>query len=155
MDLRIRGALLALCRRSAIDGQQLKIELGGRRLLVTVARSPRAVAKGLGGAPPLDDDHGMLFLHGSRREQAYWMRGLTFALDIVWIEGDHVVAITPEVPPPGPGTGEQALPVYRSGFPVDKVIEVRGGWTSAYGVGRGAILRMDPALRLAGGGKGR
>lgn len=85
----------------------------------------------------------MLFIFPSGRASAFWMKGMRFPLDFVWI-GAHcrVVDLTLEVPAPAPGTPDGQLPVYRSSAPAAYTLEVNAGEVSRRGITVGDPVRF-------------
>ena len=50
--------------------------------------------QGLSGWPSLAEDEGMLFVFDQPGRYSFWMRGMKFPLDFVWIKSDEIVEIT-------------------------------------------------------------
>jgi uncharacterized membrane protein (UPF0127 family) len=78
----------------------------------------------------------MLFTYPDRRLRTFWMRGMRFPIDIVWINADRVTGVERNVPVP-----EGGVPLYRSDGPVDRVLEVGAGWAA-----RNEIRAGDPVV---------
>ncbi|MBI2337725.1 DUF192 domain-containing protein [Candidatus Daviesbacteria bacterium] len=104
-----------------------QLQINTVTLKVEVADTKDKRSKGLGGKERLAVDEGMLFIFPQPGEYPFWMKGLTFPLDFVWIRGDKVVDLTPNVQPPTSGQSDQSLPIYQSKESVDKVLEVNAG----------------------------
>lgn len=81
----------------------------------------------------------MLFVYRDHRERAYWMKGMRFPIDIVWIDRGRVTGVVPNLPVPAGGN----LPIYPSRGPADRVLEVRAGWAARHGVERGARVTVS------------
>ena len=69
----------------------------------------------------------MLFTFGSGSTQTFWMKDMTFALDMIWISSGRVVGFAQNVPPPAAGTQIWQLKLYSSPPNVDTVLEVNAG----------------------------
>lgn len=111
---------------SISDKVTLKIEL---------ADTPQKRSLGLGGRDSLATDSGMLFLFDTPPgKHQFWMKGMKIALDFIWINGDQVVDLLPNIPPPTPGTPDNALPIYTSNLDIDKVLEVNAGFINTYNI---------------------
>ena len=92
-------------------------------------------ACGLSGREGLGDKQGMFFAFSSAGTQNFWMKDMSFALDMIWISGDKVAGYTEDVPPPQPGaTMLWQLKIYPSPPNVDKVLEVNSGTVAKYGI---------------------
>lgn len=109
-----------------VSGQ---LQINGANFKVEVADTQKKRSKGLGGRESLASDEGMLFVFPKPDKHPFWMKGLTFPLDFIWIKGDTVVDLLQNIPPPAPGQTDESLPIYSSKEDVDKVLEVNGGTT--------------------------
>jgi uncharacterized membrane protein (UPF0127 family) len=123
------------------------ITVGDVPLTVELAIEPGDQARGLGYRPGLKPGTGMLFVDREPSIQSFWMKGMRFCLDIVWIEGGQIVGAAESVCPAAPGTPDEALPVYRSPGPVRYVLEVPAGWLAAhrFGAGTPVVLPAEVA----------
>ncbi|MBI3972770.1 MAG: DUF192 domain-containing protein [Chloroflexi bacterium] len=101
---------------------------------VELARTDAQRAKGLGGHAPLGPREGMLFIFERRDIHAFWMKGMTFPLDIMWIDDGKVVHLENDVPPPAPGQAEATLPVYAPPVPARYVLEGNAGFARRHGI---------------------
>ena len=99
------------------------LRLAGRVFTLDVARTPAAQAKGLGGRTFLPDDGGMLFVFASPlAPRCFWMKGMNFSLDMVWLDAQkQVVHIAQNVPPASFPT------TFCAHQPSQYVIELRSG----------------------------
>jgi len=102
----------------AINGQVLKVE---------VADTQNKRSKGLGGREAIATDSGMLFIFDTEKVYSFWMKGLKFPLDIIWIKDNVIVDIIENVPPPLEGQTDSNLPIYQPSVVVDSVLEVNAG----------------------------
>lgn len=90
--------------------------------------------QGLGGRQSLASDSGMLFVFEKPDIYKFWMKGLTFPLDLIWIRDQKVVDIIKNATPPMPGQNDETLPLYAPNQPIDKVLEVNAGFVDQNGV---------------------
>lgn len=104
------------------------ILVGSTRVEVEIADSPHAMKLGLGGRDSLPANRGMLFVYSQKTPAVFWMKGMRFPLDIIWIADGKVVQIDEKVPAE-PGVAEENLKTYVSGEPVDMVLEVNAGFS--------------------------
>jgi len=63
-----------------------QVVLSGKTFYVEIADTDAARAQGLSGHKPLTDDSGMLFLFDHPDTYGFWMKDMTFPLDIIWID---------------------------------------------------------------------
>ncbi|MFM7196248.1 MAG: DUF192 domain-containing protein [Chloroflexota bacterium] len=124
----------------------------GAVVAVEMADTPEARAIGLGGHAPLEDGQGMLFSFPTRGRFPFWMKGMTFAIDILWLDttpaGDGslvVVHVAAEVAPDPPGTPDADRAIYAPGPDTlaSHVLEVPAGWAAAWGVLVGAAASVE------------
>jgi uncharacterized membrane protein (UPF0127 family) len=120
------------------------LQAGGDRVLrIEVATTPAQSERGLGYRDALAPDAGMLFDLGSTRNPSFWMKGMRFALDFVWISEDQrVAAVTTDVPRQ-PGAPDAQLHLYSSPGPVRYVLEINAGASARLGITAGTQLSFD------------
>ena len=97
-----------------------ELKIKGHTFKVKVARFPWQRAKGLAGTKKLNFNEGMLFLFPDKKPRTFWMKGINFGLDVIFIDGEKIVEIV-SLPAPRPNQ----IPVYRSHNPADKVLELK------------------------------
>ena len=118
------------------------MRVGDASVTAEVADDEASRTRGLSGRDRLAPDAGMLFvLPGD--SPSFWMKGMRFPIDIVWIRDGRVVDVTAGVPPPA-GTNE-ALATYSPDRPANRALEVNSGWAERHGVARGDRVRVRPA----------
>lgn len=108
---------------------------------VTIPSTIAAQELGLGGRASLGATTGMLWLFTDPQLPSFWMKGMHFPLDFIWIRSNHIVDITTDVPPPA--TLTEPLPTYQPSAQVDAVLEVNAGFAAAHGLAIGEVLRLD------------
>jgi uncharacterized membrane protein (UPF0127 family) len=109
---------------------------------VEVARTESEHAKGLGGHTPLGERDGMLFIFEQPAAYAFWMKGMTFPLDLLWIDQGKIVYLAPDVPALPPSTPDSALPVYTPTSPARYVLEVNAGFARKHGIDVGTPVEL-------------
>lgn len=108
------------------------IELNGQRLHLESATTPEEQALGLGSISFLSSNEGMLFPFNPPTEPTFWMKGMRFPIDILWVRNGKIVGIEHMVPPPLPGQTDSELTQYTPPSPIDSVIELKGGWAKEH-----------------------
>jgi uncharacterized protein len=129
--------------------QTAEITVGGVPLTVELAYQPADRALGLSYREGLAAGTGMLFLFEGPAPRSFWMRGMQFCIDIIWIENGVIQGAAKSVCPDPPGTADADLRSYISPVPVTYVLEVPAGWLAAYGLGAGTPVEGLPALGMA------
>ena len=84
----------------------------------------------------MGDSQGILFLYETDATPGFWMLGMLIPLDIVWIDGDGVVAGVERDVPPEPGNPQP--PLYFPPSPIRYVLEIKAGRTQELGIGPGS-----------------
>jgi uncharacterized membrane protein (UPF0127 family) len=110
-------------------------------LNVEIADTDQARALGLGNRSSLGANSGMLFLFPTAKIPQFWMKGMKFPLDMIWINGDTIIGFEQKIPQPT-GTSGETLPIYSPTQPVDKVLEVNSGFVQAHGIVAGDKLQQ-------------
>jgi uncharacterized membrane protein (UPF0127 family) len=80
----------------------LRITRGGKVLLglvVEVAETPSAQARGLMGVEQLDEDAGMAFLDNAPSRGSFWMKNTLIPLDIAFWDTDEIIVDILEMQP--------------------------------------------------------
>lgn len=111
--------------------------VGSAVFKVEIADTEEKRIKGLGGRSGLEENGGMLFIFDSAGIRKFWMKGLNFPLDFIWIREDKVVDVTENVPAPTKGQKDLDLPVYQSKEAVDEVLEVNAGSVKKFNIKAG------------------
>lgn len=102
------------------------------KIFVDIADTPTEWQLGLSGRKNLGKNEGMLFIFDRLDTQpSFWMEGMEFGLDIVWINDEKIVQIDVNVPPPKPNTPTKELPLYAPFTNIDYVLEVNDGFVKA------------------------
>lgn len=120
-----------------------KIEINNAKITAEVADTQAKRKKGLGGRETLASDEGMLFVFEDKGKHSFWMKGLTFPLDFIWIEGNKVAGVLENVPPPARGQTDESLPIYQSQEDIDKVLEVRAGTVGKFNIKAGDPVKIE------------
>jgi len=107
-----------------------KVKIGKNVIEVEVVNSALGKFKGLSYRQSLDENKGMLFRFGSPSYYAFWMKGMQFPIDIIWIFNGQVVSIKKNVPIPV----DRGLPQYIPDEPATDVLEVKAGYADRHNV---------------------
>jgi uncharacterized protein len=115
------------------------VQVGEATVRADVADDAESRQRGLSGRESLDEGEGMLFLLAND-SPSFWMKGMRFAIDIVWIRDGRVVDVTADVPPPR--DSDAPLPTYSPDRPANRALEVNAGWATDHGIRRGDVVRV-------------
>jgi uncharacterized membrane protein (UPF0127 family) len=103
-----------------------QVKINGKVINVEIARTPSQHSLGLGNRDFLASDIGMLFVFPDQRIRNFWMKGMQFPLDIIWIKDDTIIGIEANVPISA--EKKELLPTYSSLVDVNYVLEVNAGY---------------------------
>ena len=118
---------------AAPDGPAVAV--GNAVFQVEVADTPQARSKGLSGRDSLPDMSGMIFVFESGRTSSFWMKGMRFPLDFVWVGEECTVVDThTNIQPSTPDTDDGQLPLYRSDSPAMYTLEINAGKVAEVGI---------------------
>lgn len=99
------------------------VNVAGQDVIVDVVNTIESRAQGLSGRESLAEDEGMLFVFDKPSQNNFWMQGMNFAIDMIWInESLEIIYIkkdaTPESFPSMFGPKEDSMYVLEvvSGF---------------------------------------
>lgn len=128
-------------------GQQSKLKIfstDGREVIVNIeiADNEAKRRKGLGGREKLEKDAGMLFIFDNPTTPTFWMKGLTFSLDFIWIKDNKVVDLLPNISPPAEGTLDDDIPRLKPITEVDRVLEVNSGFIAEKNIQIGDMVEV-------------
>ena len=128
--------------RAAPVAPRVRVSVGMHVIEAELAADADARARGLSGRAGLAPGAGMLFVYERPDHYGFWMQGMRFDLDLVWIRAARIVDIKAHVPHTPPPTGE--LPVHRPKEPADTVLEVAAGTAARLGWQVGDPVSVEP-----------
>jgi len=117
------------------------VEIRGHRVAVEIADDRAEQAKGLGERDSLRWGHGMYFVYDQPGFYSFWMKGMRFPIDIVWLRDGRIVDLHTNVPFEPGGNG----PTVRPSSLVNAVLELPAGYAVAQGWGVGDRVLFERA----------
>ncbi len=106
-----------------------KISIGGKVLNLEVVWTQTDREKGLSGRRKLAGNTGMLFVFEKPRLYSFWMKGMNFPIDIIWLDGDGQVIYIKEKAEPS--SYPQS---YAPDSPAQMVLETNAGFVASAGI---------------------
>lgn len=129
--------------KSTNSGTQIKINQ--IILDVEVADTPQGRNKGLGGRENLATSSGMMFVFPEEKKYQFWMKGMEFPLDFIFIRDGKVVDLLNNVKPPEQNQKDETLPIYQPVVPINMMLEVNSGFVQANNIKVGdAVYLVAP-----------
>ena len=130
-------------RRDLPEGRvRATIVVGSTDVEVDLAIDPFEQQLGLGYRNGLDEDTGMLFLGDVSRSRSFWMKGMRFCIDIIWIHDGEITGASENACPDPEGTADADRARFSSGQPVTHVLEMPAGWMAENGFGPGTPVEL-------------
>ena len=80
------------------DPPEAWVEVAGKRIAVELADTPEKQQLGLGQRDALPWDTGMYFPYEHPAIYNFWMKGMRFSIDIIWIRNGRIIDVHAEVP---------------------------------------------------------
>ncbi len=108
-------------------------------LLVAKSENDRQI--GLSKHKRLPQDSGMVFLFDRPDLYTFWMKDMKFPIDIIFIRGNKIVTIYPDLEPPKPN--DNNLPVLSPKTRSDKVLEINAGLSKKYNFKNGDEVKIS------------
>lgn len=103
----------------------------GSKISLELARTDKERSLGLGGRASLPPERGMYFIFPNEDRYGFWMKGMQFPIDIVWVRKGVIIGIEERVPIE-PGAEDFELTIYHPPEPVSTVLEMRAGSVARY-----------------------
>lgn len=119
------------------------ITVGDTTLDVDLAISPYEQMLGLGYRNGLEPGTGMLFVGNREEVKTFWMKGMRFCLDIIWIADGQIMGAAENACPDPVGTADVDRARYSSEVPVTHVLEMPAGWMQEQGYGPGTPVDLS------------
>lgn len=124
-------------------GQMLPITaiaiMAGQRIELEVATTSQQKSIGLMYREFLPPNRGMLFTFSPSQYASFWMKNVSIPLDMVFLQGNRIVAIAANVPP----CNTIPCPTYGPAKKIDRVIELPGGRAIELGLQPGDSISIE------------
>src|SRR3989344_2919914 len=114
------------------------VQIGSQPFELELATTTLAKAKGLGYRDSMPEDQGMLFFFDAPGKHGFWMKGMRFPLDIIWLRNDVIVFIAENLAPPT----SPIPPSYAPTPDADAVIELTAGMVKKLDVHIGDVVKF-------------
>ncbi len=115
-----------------------RVLVGEHIFFVEVAVTEATRLQGLAGRAGLKDDEGMYFVFDTPDRYGFWMKGMFFSIDIIWIRGEEIIGFAENLPPDNSSSPQ----IYYPPAPVDRVLEVKAGMVQALGIKAGDMAQF-------------
>ena len=119
---------LSGCRSNRSLPKTGQVIIGDQIIRVEISRNSEVWKRGLSGRHNLEPNQGMLFVFSKPGFYQFWMRGMKFPLDIIWIQNGQIVGFVENASPSENGE----FFVFQPPIPVQYVLEVVAGSVKSY-----------------------
>jgi uncharacterized protein len=139
----ILGTLIALIITFLLFSYSLpkapSAEINGHVFSLYLAKTSEEQEIGLAKYKKIDMNQGMLFIFNKSDYYSFWMKDMQFPIDIIFINGDKVIAVFQKVPV----SLNENLPVYTTKTKADKVLEINAGLAKKYNIEIGSKVKIN------------
>lgn len=137
MDLLIVYIISGLIHATQrLDTSHILVTPTGQEIKIEIADTPQQREQGLSYVKSMPPNTGMIFLFDRPGNYPFWMKGMNFSLDIIWLKHMNynkfsVVTIHENIPP-------NSYPqLFNSNNPADAVLEINAGTAKVLGIKEG------------------
>lgn len=124
----------------ADDNPRGQVVIGQHTFKVEFAETLASQEQGLSDRNAMAQDEGMLFIFSAPKISTFWMKGMQFPLDVLWIEDGVIVDISRNIPPPSQTGG---VPRTMSPTtPADMVLEINAGFVDQLHINTGDTIHI-------------
>jgi len=116
--------------------------INGRAFSLEVASDAASRGLGLGGRSALADDSGMLFVFPREGFHRFWMKDVSFPLDLLYITSDATIVDIQRMEPE-PGVPDADLTIYGPPVEVLLAMEINGGLAQSLGIEVGMTVDFE------------
>jgi len=134
--------LLAVAYYGFSKYQKNTVEINNFVFKTEIVKSQADLERGLSGKKNISADQAMLFVLPDKYIQTFWMKDMNFDIDLLWIDGNKVVAYEQNMLAPEENTPINKLVKYRSPQAVDRVLEIKAGSIENLGIKIGDIVNI-------------
>lgn len=137
---------LLLLKEKRLDYEAAEIEILDAEAQMVKFRGEAEVsdtalkrAKGLSCRKSLEENNGMLFIFEKPGKYSFWMAGMNFPLDIIWLSDDKVADISKNVQPP---KGFKLPAIVSPSTEINKVLELSAGAAEKFNIKIGDEMKL-------------
>lgn len=116
-----------------------RVEINQKTFRVEIVKNEWDMKRGLSGKASIKNDEGMLFIFPKADYQIFWMKGMRFLIDIIWINEGKIVDIRARTPIPV----TKFIESYRPSEVAKYVLEINAGLAEKYGFKIGDAVKLD------------
>jgi uncharacterized membrane protein (UPF0127 family) len=115
----------------------------GKTIVAEVAQTQGSREQGLSGRDGLSDGEGMLFIFDTPGRYAFWMKDMTFAIDIIWIAEDGTIVYSEKNVLPSTYFDHTPPQAFMNSASAKYVLEIKANASDAYGLYLGTKVKIQ------------
>ena len=124
------------------DNTPERVTINGQTFNLEVANDQNSRSQGLGRRLFLAENAGMLFVFPSEGFHRFWMKEVSFPLDLLYIAADGMI-VDIQTMEDEPGVPDSALTIYESPVRVPLALEILGGKAAELGLEVGMFVLFE------------
>jgi uncharacterized membrane protein (UPF0127 family) len=117
------------------------VSIADARILADIADTPDKKTKGLAVRSNMTEGEGMLFLFDNDYPHPFWMNGMKFPIDIIWLDSNKTVVHIEHSLPPCPNQFD--CPNHQPDHNARYVLETVAGFSERHGVKDGTQAQFS------------
>jgi len=121
-------------------GSSQTATISDETISLTIADTKEEREKGLSGRDSLGENEGMLFTFDNPGFYGFWMRDMSFPIDIIFMNDGTVITMYENVEPPEKG---ETLVIYKPEEPANQVLELNANRASGLGIQKGDEITLS------------
>ncbi len=114
----------------ATDGTKTSVSIKDLSIDAEIASTTDSQTKGLSDRANLPTGRGMLFIYDDESSRSFWMKNVSFPLDIIWIDSNYKIVGIDRNIQTELGKSDSELAHYGQAFQSQYVLEINGGTAS-------------------------
>lgn len=118
-----------------------KLTVNNQTFTVEIVKTTKDQQVGLTKYDSLPETNGMLFQFTDTTNHLFWMRGMRFPIDIVFIQDNKVVGVIENAPPAEASTNN--VPTYGGDLTSNAALEINAGLAKKYEINKGDTITLQ------------
>lgn len=135
-----------ILNKTQILENKKEVRVNNQIIIAETVKTDKARERGLSGRESIGVNEGMLFEYTGNEQVTFWMKGMKFPIDIVWIRDGVVIGFEQNVDPQI-GASEDLLTRYNSPEPISQVLELQAGRVKTLRLFIGAHIVTKPLVQ--------
>lgn len=120
------GLYWFLLRVRPMELETIRVSVGAQIFSAEFADTIQSRSQGLSGHAPLGETEGMYFSFPVKASYPFWMKDMTYPLDIIWVANGKVIGVSENIPIPET-KNILNLPTYSPPAAIDAALEINAG----------------------------